>query len=309
LLGTVEVCLDGTPVDLGRAGAAKVRCLLAALLPIPGSVVPTDVLVDRVWGHQPPSSSLRYKYISWLRGALTPLGVTVQNETDGYVLTVRPECVDVNRFQRLLVAARAATNKGNAAQAAAAAREALDLWRGPALSGLSGVWAHNYRDQLDRQRRDAVTNWAKATLVLGDDRAVIDELSRWHTEYPADEAIAATLMQALHRTGQTSHALACYQTTRQYLHTELDASPGRDITTLCQQIRSGESVPEPTTRHDTTDASTRQSGAAPTRYLQQVHRIAPARLLERDRELAELAEFCTNPATAGRYLWLRAKAW
>ncbi|WP_439379588.1 hypothetical protein [Amycolatopsis lexingtonensis] len=47
-----------------------------------------------------------------------------------------------------------------------------------------------------------------------------------------------------------------------------------------------------------------------TRYRQQVlQRIAPPRLLEREAELAELAEFCTSPESAGAYRWWRAGAW
>jgi tetratricopeptide (TPR) repeat protein len=46
-----------------------------------------------------------------------------------------------------------------------------------------------------------------------------------------------------------------------------------------------------------------------TRYLQQVRRIAPQELIGRGQELAELAEFCTSPSTAGTYAWWRASAW
>ncbi len=47
-----------------------------------------------------------------------------------------------------------------------------------------------------------------------------------------------------------------------------------------------------------------------TRYRQQVlQRIAPPRLLERETELAELAEFCTSPESVGAYRWWRAGAW
>ncbi|GAA2821679.1 hypothetical protein [Crossiella cryophila] len=46
-----------------------------------------------------------------------------------------------------------------------------------------------------------------------------------------------------------------------------------------------------------------------TNYRHQVRRIAPPQLLDRERELAELAEFCTSPATAGRYRWWQAGAW
>lgn len=46
-----------------------------------------------------------------------------------------------------------------------------------------------------------------------------------------------------------------------------------------------------------------------TRYREQVKRIAPRLLIGRDEELAELADFCSAPESAGRYLWWRAKAW
>lgn len=243
VLGTIEVCLDGDSVDLGRAGAAKVRCLLAALLPSPGSVVPAELLVERVWGHQPPSSSLRYKYVAWLRSALRPVGVALDSHDNTYVLRVEPERVDVHRFQQLVGKSRAAVHNGHAADAADAAVAALSLWRGPALSGLSGMWARNYRDQLDRQRRDAVTIWARAALVLNENQAVVDELSHWHTEYPADETIAATLMLALHRIGQTGDALACFRATQQYIRTELGAEPSPNVTGVYHRIRCGDSAP------------------------------------------------------------------
>lgn len=50
--------------------------------------------------------------------------------------------------------------------------------------------------------------------------------------------------------------------------------------------------------------------AAPVRsgYLQQVHRIAPPELWDRQAELAELADFCRAPGT-GPYAWWRVPAW
>ncbi len=44
-------------------------------------------------------------------------------------------------------------------------------------------------------------------------------------------------------------------------------------------------------------------------YEQQVRRIAPDELRRRDVELAELAQFCADRATDGRYWWWRAQAW
>ncbi len=46
-----------------------------------------------------------------------------------------------------------------------------------------------------------------------------------------------------------------------------------------------------------------------TRYREQVQRIAPHELIERDEELGELERFCTAPEYDGKYSWWRADAW
>jgi tetratricopeptide (TPR) repeat protein len=46
-----------------------------------------------------------------------------------------------------------------------------------------------------------------------------------------------------------------------------------------------------------------------TRYREQVRRIAPRELVERDAELGELKEFCTAAEPASSYMWWRADAW
>lgn len=46
-----------------------------------------------------------------------------------------------------------------------------------------------------------------------------------------------------------------------------------------------------------------------SRYEEQVRRIAPQQLLDRDEELAELASFCTAAEVPSRYVWWQAGAW
>lgn len=46
-----------------------------------------------------------------------------------------------------------------------------------------------------------------------------------------------------------------------------------------------------------------------TSYLRQVRRIAPAELIDRDSELADLSAFCTEAQHRGSYAWWRADAW
>ncbi|TQM79285.1 hypothetical protein FHX81_1588 [Saccharothrix saharensis] len=56
------------------------------------------------------------------------------------------------------------------------------------------------------------------------------------------------------------------------------------------------------------DVNLRTGAPVTTRYRHQVKRIVPARLLDRDAELAELAAFCSG-ASPGGYQWWRAEAW
>jgi len=51
------------------------------------------------------------------------------------------------------------------------------------------------------------------------------------------------------------------------------------------------------------------AGLARSAYRQQVRRIAPPVLLDRDVELADLAGFCAAPDPGGSYAWWRAPAW
>lgn len=57
------------------------------------------------------------------------------------------------------------------------------------------------------------------------------------------------------------------------------------------------------------DVNLRTGAVVRTRYRFQVERIAPAELVGREAELAELDAFCTDPSTAGSYRWWRAGAW
>src|SRR4051812_48621613 len=54
LLGPVEVSMDGRRLPLG---AAKQRALLAMLAVHANSTVPADVLMEGLWGEEPPATA------------------------------------------------------------------------------------------------------------------------------------------------------------------------------------------------------------------------------------------------------------
>src|SRR5215218_4475776 len=93
------------------------------------TLVSVDELVDGLWGETPPASSVKLiqHYVSQLRKLLAGGDAEIVTRTRGYELRVRPDAVDVARFERLADAAIHGADDGSAAQAA------LALWRGNPL--------------------------------------------------------------------------------------------------------------------------------------------------------------------------------
>src|SRR5438067_7850430 len=118
-LGSLEV-RDGE--GLLPLGGAKQRALLALLLLSANRVVSRERLIDELWGDEPPETAVTsvQVYVSRLR-KLLPAGRLV-TQSPGYLLRVEPDELDLERFEGL--------------RASGLVHEALELWRGTALSEL-----------------------------------------------------------------------------------------------------------------------------------------------------------------------------
>jgi DNA-binding SARP family transcriptional activator len=137
ILGPLEASEHGRVLPLG---APKERALLASLLLRANQVVATDRLIEVLWGAAPPETARAtlQTYVLRLRRALRPAPdapspPVIATSPPGYVLQVRPEQVDLHRFEGLVAEARAALAGGDTGRAAEQLRQALALWRGPAL--------------------------------------------------------------------------------------------------------------------------------------------------------------------------------
>src|SRR5436190_12153931 len=131
LLGPLEALRDGRPVSLG---GAKPRAVLASLAVEPGRVVSVDRLIENLWPSGAPDSAAHavQVYVSQLRKALGTR--TIATQANGYSLEIDGECVDAYRFERLSQEGRMALHAGDATGAEIVLREALAVWRGPALA-------------------------------------------------------------------------------------------------------------------------------------------------------------------------------
>src|SRR5919202_6906272 len=135
ILGPLEVRVGfGDPVEVV---GPRLRALLLRLALTPDRVVLTSQLVDAVWGEDPPAGAANalQSLVSRLRRLLPDV---VESHPAGYLLALGPEAVDAVSFEALARAGREELRR-DPRQAAATLREALALWRGPALADAAGA--------------------------------------------------------------------------------------------------------------------------------------------------------------------------
>lgn len=232
LLGDIQVRVDGGPIAIGHV---RQRTVLAALLVDANRPVPTDVLLERVWGGCPPQRprAALYGYLSRIRHPLAAAGVRLARRSDGYVLPVDPMTVDLHRFERLVDRAHTRTDPAAALELF---EEALALWDGEVLTAMDTPWANAVREGLNAQRHAATLDRNDLALRLGHHARLLAALRAGVREHPLDERLAGQLMLALYRCGQPSGALECFERLRRDLTAELGAHPGSAVRELHRRI-------------------------------------------------------------------------
>jgi DNA-binding SARP family transcriptional activator len=230
LLGPLEVEVDGAPLALG---GHKQRALLALLLIHARKVVPTDRLVDELWGEHPPrtaTTSLQ-NFVSQLRKALP--GDVLLTTPPGYMIRASAEAIDAARFERLVADARGEGAK----RRAALLREALALWRGPPLADfVLDTFAQGEIRRLEELRRQVVEERIEADLELGGGAELVAELEGLVAEHPLRERLRGQLMLALYRAGRQAEALQAYHDARRVLADELGIDPSPVLSQLYRSI-------------------------------------------------------------------------
>jgi DNA-binding SARP family transcriptional activator len=234
ILGPLEVSDGGGQVSLG---GGKPRALLAVLLLHPNEVVSADRLIDELWGEDSPeraAAALRVN-VSRLRKALPQDVLTTRSP--GYVIRVEPDDLDLHRFERLVDEARGLRARGLAADASERVRDALSLWRGPALADFGyESFAQTAIARLEEIRLAAVELRIDADLALGRHDDLVGELEALVAEHPLRESLRGHLMTALYRSGRQAEALDAYKDTRRALVDELGIEPSTALQELERAI-------------------------------------------------------------------------
>ncbi|HEX8135284.1 MAG TPA: BTAD domain-containing putative transcriptional regulator, partial [Actinomycetes bacterium] len=107
-------------------------------------------------------------------------------------------------------------------------REALGLWRGPALAEVADEpFTQAERHRLEELRLVVLEDRLAAELALGRHAAAAAELGELVGRYPFRERLWGLLMLALYRAGRQAEALAAFQSARRVLAEELGIDPSR----------------------------------------------------------------------------------
>ena len=227
ILGPLEV-RDGD--RLLPVGGGKQRALLAILLSRANEVVSKGRLIDELWQSEPPETAVNglQVNVSQLRKALPP-GVLV-TRSPGYSLRVELGELDLHRFEQLVEEALA---EDDSATAAATLREALALWRGPALADfVDEPFAQPEIARLEELRLTALERRIEADLALGRHAELVGELEGLSARHPLRERPRGQLMLALYRSGRQAEALGVYQRARQALSEQLGIEPSEALREL-----------------------------------------------------------------------------
>ncbi|MBD0843373.1 AfsR/SARP family transcriptional regulator [Streptomyces sp. TRM68416] len=241
LLGAFQVSADGRQLLIR---SARQRTVLVMLLLTPGRVVSVDALAETVWDGSPPPTARNQIAIciAALRKILREgAGVDglIETAPPGYVLRPGHHRIDLQDMEELVGRARQAAEYGEHAAAADRFEQALSLWRGPVLDGMTGEGVDGAVTRLTALRLDLAEEFAALQLHLEGYRRVIADLGPLVAEHPLREEARALLMRAYHLSGRRADALECYREGRRTLIDELGIEPGAKLQALHSEVLAG----------------------------------------------------------------------
>lgn len=246
MLGPVAVHAGGSLVNLGRR---RERLLLAVLALEPGRVIPAERLVNLLWPQDAPDGAHRHLHVhvSRLRKQLRDAGadgLQVNSHPGGYLVQADPRCIDAHVFRDLVERAR---GQQPGAASARLLRQALEMWRGPALFG---VTTEDQRQRLvsglEELRLGAYELLSATELALGNAEQVVADLVELVQLHPTREPLIANLLTALHALGRTPEALDLYRRTHLRMVEELGVEPGTELRRAHETMLSQAETPPPT---------------------------------------------------------------
>jgi predicted ATPase/DNA-binding SARP family transcriptional activator len=240
VVANISIALSGaTVVDIdGRGFPDPVpgplgRIALAYLVLERSRPVTPDELAEAMWGGQDPPAtwpaSLR-GVIFRLRRSLDAVGLpgseVLRSALGCYRLHLPVDAtVDVEEVGRLLHAARAALESGDAMAARRMAAASVALSRGDFLPGATGAWVETRQAQLRELHLQALEVVSEASTATGDYDDAIAAAEEAIEREPFRESSYVLLMKAHDTAGSRAAAVRAFERCRASLRAELDIEP------------------------------------------------------------------------------------
>ena len=258
-------------------------------------MVTAEKLIDGLWGEAPPASAVQLLqvYVHGRAARLVPSGSRLPAAATGSSSARRA------RPRPLRAHARARPGRSRAGRPDDAAddlREALSVWRGPALADLPEETRRAAEaERLEELRFSALELRYDAELACGRHDAVVAELEAVTAEHPYRERFLQQRMLALYRCDRQAEALEVYRAAREVLAEDLGLDPSPVLQELERAILRQDpslAAPEAPTR------STRPLPVPPTPLVGRRLELAAVSALFRD-EGARLVTL-TGPGGTGK---------
>jgi DNA-binding SARP family transcriptional activator len=292
VLGPLAITSGSDRLDLG---GVRQQIVVATLLISANRVVTTDRLLEAIYGANLPRTSRAQAQISIssLRRlfASHTSDEVISTREHGYVMQVVGGALDSEQFQELVTAARAARDAGQHDRAVACYRDALRLWRGPALDGIDSELVRAAASRLDELRIATNEDRLELELGLGRHHELVGELTELVHEFPLREQLRGLLMLALYRSDRAAEALETYRQARRTMIDELGIEPGERL----QQLEHAILVSDPSVEPPTEPAR-----IAPVR--EQIPNLLPTDIADftgRAAQLAQVRECLLGEAARG----------
>lgn len=211
-----------------RFRGSRERALVALLAVNANRVLSPERLVDELWGSAATDGAVRALRVnvSRVRQALGDAGEVLVTHAGGYRLRVHDDMLDSARFDALVRIGRRHAAAGDHQRAASTLREALGLWRGPALVDVAGTpFAQGEAVRLEEGRLAALEERLEADLACGRHSEIVGELEALTRTHALRERLWGQLMICLYRSGRQGEALRAYRALRRTLDEQLGVEP------------------------------------------------------------------------------------
>lgn len=294
ILGPLEITGGSERVELH---GARQQIIVAMLLLNANRLVTVDRLLEAVYGEDlPPTARSQVQIsISSLRKLFASYGqdAVISTHAGGYRIEVGDGELDSQRFTDLLTAAREAREWGDLHLAVARYRDAVRLWRGPALDGIDSHLVRLATSRLEELRISTNEDLITLKLALGRHHEVVGELAELVAQYPLREALRYQLMLALYRCDRIPEALQVYRETRHTMIEELGIEPGARLQQLEHAILTSDTALDLPSSAETVRAKR-----------EQIPHLLPADIADftgRDEQVGEIARHLVGASEKARF--------